>query len=343
MHAFSSGSAYFSYKCECWINIELFNPARSFSAGYLAGLAVNAIGSTRMHASLKSFKFWLPTGKAARWLSTVLCLCSAVSSVIIYLSSTCMPSTLKLLDLSALASVWWLHRDSRNAIKFQPNELAARLLQVQERERQHLSRELHDDVGQLLTAATLQIRWLQGRVPDDLQGHCMGLYNLLEETLTKVRDVSSAFNPRQIATLGIEVSLRAHLIKTLEKLPMNWTFECQQRLSDVPEEMAFTVFRVTQESVTNVLRHAQAKNLHVCLRRQPEGLILSVCDDGAGFVPAKDPAQSGQRGMAGMLERVQQLGGQLSVISKPGTGTQIQAILTWPQRNHARASMVKTP
>ena len=294
-----------------------------------------------MHASLKSFKPWLPTGKTARRLTALLCLCSATSSIIVYLTSATLPSALMLLDLAALGSVWWLHRDSRSAIKLQPKELAARLIQVQESERQHLSRELHDDIGQLLTAATLQIRWLQRRVPEDLQGHCLGLCNVLEETLTKVRDVSAAFNPRQIASLGIEVSLRAHLIKTLENTSLHWTFECHQRLTDLHEDMAFALFRVTQESVTNVLRHAKATNLVVQLRRQADGMKLTVHDDGAGFMPARNPSQAGQRGMAGMLERVEQLGGSIRVISEPGAGTQIDVLLPWQRRTRERASLSK--
>lgn len=245
------------------------------------------------------------------------------------------------LDLVALASVWWLHRDSRSAINLQPKELAARLIQVQENERKHLSRELHDDIGQLLTAATLQTRWLQRRVPEDLQSHCLGLCSLLEETLAKVRDVSTAFNPRQIGSLGIEASLRAHLIKTLENSPLQWTFDCQHRFSDLPEDVAFAVFRVTQESVTNVLRHARATNLVVQLRRTPEGLRLNLSDDGIGFTPAHSPGQAGQRGMAGMLERIEQLGGCLSVISHPGNGTQIEALIPWFDRNRERAKMAK--
>lgn len=252
-----------------------------------------------------------------------------------------MPSSLIVLDLMALASVWWLHLDSRSAIKLQPRELAARLIQVQDNERKHLSRELHDDIGQLLTAATLQTRWLQRRVPEDLQSHCLGLCDLLDETLAKVRDVSTAFNPRQIGSLGIEASLRAHLIKTLEHSHLPWTFECQHRFNDLPEEVAFTVFRVTQESVTNVLRHAHATNLVVQLRRTPDGLRLSVSDDGIGFTPARCPGQAGQRGMAGMLERIEHLGGNLSVTSHPGNGTQIEALIPWSGRTRERAKMAK--
>ena len=295
-----------------------------------------------MHASLKSFKPLCPTGKTARRLTAALCLCSALSSLIVYWTCDALPTPLMLLDLTALASVGWLLRDSRHAIQLQPKELAARMIEVQENERQHLSRELHDDIGQLLTAATLQTRWLQRRVPDDLQAHCLSLCTLLEETLAKVRDVSAAFNPRQIASLGIEVSLRAHLIKTLENASLGWTFECHSRLSDIQEEMAVVIFRVTQESVTNVLRHARASNLLVQLRRQADGLQLSVRDDGVGFVPASNPAAAGQRGMAGMLERVAQLGGTLRVISEPGAGAHIDVLLPWPRRARQRAQLGAT-
>ena len=220
-----------------------------------------------MHASLKSFKPLYPTGKTARRLTAALCLCSALSSIVAYWACDSLPTVLMLLDLTTLASIWWLHRDSRNAITLQPKELAARMIEVQESERQHLSRELHDDIGQLLTAATLQTRWLQRRAPEDLQAHCLSLCTLLEETLAKVRDVSAAFNPTQIASLGLDVSLRAHLMKTLENASLRWTFECHPRLGDIQEDMAVVIFRVTQESVTNVLRHARASNLLVQLRR----------------------------------------------------------------------------
>ena len=295
-----------------------------------------------MHASLKSFKPLYPTGKTARRLTAALCLCSALSSIVAYWACDSLPTVLMLLDLTTLASMWWLHRDSRNAITLQPKELAARMIEVQESERQHLSRELHDDIGQLLTAATLQTRWLQRRAPEDLQAHCLSLCALLEETLAKVRDVSAAFNPTQIASLGLDVSLRAHLMKTLENASLRWTFECHPRLGDIQEDMAVVIFRVTQESVTNVLRHARASNLLVQLRRQADGLHLSVRDDGVGFVPASDPRQAGQRGMAGMLERVEQLNGSISVISEPGAGTHTEVLLPWPRRTHPRAQLGQT-
>ena len=258
-----------------------------------------------------------------------------------YSLSIHLPLGLLLLNVAALTSVWVQYRLSRKSIKFQPQELADRLLQVQENERHRLSRELHDDIGQLLTAAKLQSDWLKRRMPEELHGQCSILCDTLEETLTKVRDVSAILNPRQLASLGLEASLRAHLLKTLANTPVHWSLECHQRLTGIPEEMALAAFRITQEAVTNILRHAQAKNLQVCLQRQPQGLILQIRDDGLGFSPASDPGREGQRGMAGMSERIDQLGGTLTVASEPGKGTQIEALFPWAPRALERASSNK--
>jgi two-component system NarL family sensor kinase len=294
-----------------------------------------------MYASLKSIAQWPPSQENARRFTLLLCGVSTLGSLLVYGLSTPLPLGLLVLDIAALGCVWMQYRLSRKSIKFQPQELAERLLQVQENERHRLSRELHDDIGQLLTAAKLQSDWLKRRMPEDLQGQCSVLCDTLEETLAKVRDVSAILNPRQLASLGLEASLRAHLLKTLSNTPVHWSLECHQRLTGIPEEMAVAAFRITQEAVTNMLRHAEAQNLLVSLQRTPQGLALMISDDGQGFVPATDPGREGQRGMAGMTERIKQLGGTLTVTSEPGKGTQIEALFPWPPRAFERASTNK--
>ncbi|WP_124380180.1 sensor histidine kinase [Pseudomonas synxantha] len=294
-----------------------------------------------MYASLKSLIARSVSRSHARRLILALCLCSVLVSLWVYLQDAPQPLLILLLNLATFSGVALHQWRSRKAIKFQPQELAERLLQVQENERHRLSRELHDDIGQLLTAAKLQGEWLQRRLPQDLQNHCSVLCNTLNETLAKVRDVSAILNPRQLTSLGLEASLRAHLLKTLENTQVCWSLECQQRLTGIPEEMAVAAFRITQEAVTNILRHAQAHNLLVRLQRLPEGLSLVICDDGLGFSPATDPGREGQRGMAGMTERADQLGGTLTVSSQPGKGTRINALFPWAPRALKRASPPK--
>ncbi|WP_397453872.1 sensor histidine kinase [Pseudomonas sp. NA-150] len=294
-----------------------------------------------MHASIKSFKLW-PLGKHhARYLTALLCLCSLAGNFVVYATGRPFPVSLLILDLAALLSTWYCLYRSGNSINFQPRELAERMLEVQETERHRLSRELHDDIGQMLTAAKMQSDWLQRRLPPELEAQFAVLCTTLDETLAKVRDVSAILNPRQLASLGLEASLRAHLVRTLANTPVHWSMECHQRLAGIPEEMAVAAFRITQEAVTNMLRHAQATNLLVRLQRSPEGLQLYIADDGLGFSPAQDPGQEGQRGMAGMNERIALLGGTLTVHSQPGKGTQIEALFPWAPRARERANKSK--
>ncbi|MFL6608307.1 MAG: sensor histidine kinase [Pseudomonas sp.] len=294
-----------------------------------------------MYASFKSFTSWPPSRENARRLTLLLCICSTLGSLLAYWSAMTVPLSLLALNMAVLACVWIQYRLSRKSIKFQPQELADRLLEVQENERHRLSRELHDDIGQLLTAAKLQSEWLKRRMPQELQDQCSVLSETLDETLNKVRDVSAILNPRQLTSLGLEASLRAHLLKTLANTSVNWSLDCQQRMTGIPEEMTVAAFRITQEAITNILRHAQAKNLLVRLQRLPEGLTLVISDDGQGFVPADHPAREGQRGMAGMSERVEQLGGTLKVVSEAGKGTHIEARFPWAPRVLERASKNK--
>lgn len=254
-----------------------------------------------------------------------------------------MHLSLVVLNVAAFSSICYARWRSARSIHLDPQELASQMLQVQETERQRLSRELHDDIGQMLTAAKLQCDWLLRRLPAELSDGATSLNDTLDETLSKVRDVSAILNPRQLASLGLEASLRAHLLRTLSTTEIHWSLECQQRLAGIPEDMAVAAFRITQEAVTNVLRHARAHNLAIRLQRSPEGLRLSIEDDGLGFHPAADPASLGQRGMSGMHERVALLGGRLSVRSEPGNGTHVQALFPWAPRTRERAELRTNP
>ena len=119
-----------------------------------------------MYASLKSFFSWPPSRDHLRWLSLLLCSCSTLASVLVYWLGRPLPLGLLVINVAALACIWMQYGYSRKSIRFQPQELAERLLEVKENERHRLSRELHDDIGQLLTAAKLQTDWLKRRLPD---------------------------------------------------------------------------------------------------------------------------------------------------------------------------------
>lgn len=130
-----------------------------------------------------------------RWATVGLCVASLVANLALYLANQAIPASLLVLQLAATLGAAVQLGLSARSISLRPAELAERMLKVQEDERQHLSRELHDDIGQLLTAAKLQLQWLQRRMPDELQGHCDALRGTLDDTLGNVRDVSALLNP----------------------------------------------------------------------------------------------------------------------------------------------------
>lgn len=295
-----------------------------------------------MYSSLKTFTR-CPRGVALLHRAAVLlCLASLAAGLVCYLNGAQMPVAVVLLQALSLAGVLGIALRRKNAILMSPQELADRLLKVQEAERQRLSRELHDDIGQLLTAAKLQAEWLQRRIPQALQEQCSTLRSTLDDTLSNVRNLATSLAPRQLNSLGLEASLRAHLLRTLENTELRWSLECKSRLEGIPEDMAMAAFRITQEAVTNVLRHARAHNLVVTFQRRPEGLALSISDDGQGFLPSTNPGGEGQCGMAGMAERAHLLNGSLTVHSDPGKGTRIDALFPWPPRTRERANSSKT-
>ncbi len=301
-----------------------------------------SVASFPVYSSLKTFKR-CPRGMALlHRVTLLLCLASLAAGLVCYLDARPLPVILVLLQGLTLFGLLSLPRRRKDSILMTPQELADRLLKVQESERQRLSRELHDDIGQLLTAAKLQAEWLQRRLPETLQEPCTTLRSTLDDTLSSVRNLATSLAPRQLHSLGLEASLRAHLLRTLENTEVRWSLECKSRLEGIPEDMAMAAFRITQEAVTNVLRHARAHNLIVRFQRQPEGLALSISDDGQGFLPSPKPGEEGQCGMAGMAERAHLLNGSLTVHSEPGKGTRIDALFPWPPRTRERANSSKT-
>ncbi|MFF7709296.1 histidine kinase [Pseudomonas sp. NPDC007930] len=239
------------------------------------------------------------------------------------------PALLALNLLCAAALAWHALRPAA------PQALAAQLLAVREHERQRLGRDLHDELGQLLGFCRLRLEWLGKRLGTELQAPAQEINAALAEALEKMRDISSLLNPRQLASLGLEASLRSHLLRALAGTSLQWSLQCRQGLNGLDEAMAVAVFRIVQEAASNTLRHAQARHLSVQLERQAQGLALALSDDGRGFDGAAALAQG--RGLAGIRERAQALGGHLRVASAPGQGCRLSVLLPWPKPRAARA------
>lgn len=205
--------------------------------------------------------------------------------------------------------------------EFESRVLAQRLLTAQEDERSHLARELHDDVTQRLARLAIDAAQAQ-------RGIANGSYHFMREELVRlsedVHGLAYRLHPSILDELGLVEAVRAECDRIARSGTMSLDVTVRAVPTEISRPSALCLFRVAQESLRNVVRHAQAKSVHVSLAGMETGLQLSVVDDGIGFNPAKTGARR-SLGHAGMRERVQLLGGELDVESEPGHGTTIVA------------------
>lgn len=218
-------------------------------------------------------------------------------------------------------------RDQLAELNGELEAVAKRLISVQEDERATLSRELHDDVGQSITALKLGIQALAPALPDPADQQLVGeLLQGADETIHKIRNISMLLRPPQLDALGLEAALRWQvglLFKDRRGVAVELNLApLAQRPSG---EVELAVFRIVQESLTNILRHARASRVEVKLASGVAGVVLDVSDDGAGF----DPEAGGNLGLVTMRERARLAGGFLRMDTAPGRGCRIHAELPW--------------
>ena len=209
--------------------------------------------------------------------------------------------------------------------------LSGRLIATQELERRHIARELHDEIGQCLSAIRVQFSKLQRRIraPEALK-LIDSAAGLTERTLGRVRSLSLLLHPPQLETLGLVAALRWHLREQQRLHDMRIRFEADELNAGVPSDVSTAVYRIVQESLCNARRHGGARTATVRLADLDGMLALDVLDDGCGFNP-EDPLMSDKPtlGLLGMTERARLLGGTLTVNSAPGKGTRISAVFPW--------------
>jgi signal transduction histidine kinase len=202
--------------------------------------------------------------------------------------------------------------------------LSRRLLEVQEDERRSLARDLHDDIGQVLTALKIQLQSLsrasQGTLPRQIE-ECVATTG---HALERVRQLSLSLRPLQLDDLGLIAALRSHLDRQASVGGLTPHFDAGEAPQTLASEIETACFRVAQEAITNVLRHARAKHLWVRVFMEEGRLALSVRDDGAGFdleAARRRAAAGGSLGVVGMEERVALAGGSFELRTGPGQGT----------------------
>jgi signal transduction histidine kinase len=212
-------------------------------------------------------------------------------------------------------------------------ELLKRVVGAQEAERQRIARELHDETGQALTAIGLGLRGAATSLRQDVDktGQTLGkLERLASQALTELQRMIADLRPSHLDDLGLAAALRWYGKEIQTRAPLDVTVEIQGEPRPIPTEVATALFRVAQEALTNVVKHAQAQRASVRLVFQAEDVALVVEDDGIGFDP--EGFNGGKRpnwGLLGMEERAALLGGKLWLHSGPGRGTLVEVTIPY--------------
>jgi signal transduction histidine kinase len=207
--------------------------------------------------------------------------------------------------------------------------LSSHLQQLSEKEKASLARELHDELGGLLVAAKMDLVWLYKRVPigdPDVLARWQRVLNALDEGVDFKRRVVESLRPTLLDNMGLFPAVRWITQETCGRAGLDYTEEYPEQEPRLLDDAAIMVFRLVQESLTNVVKHAHAVMVHVSLRIEGDDFIVVIEDDGRGIEPERLNAL-GSHGLATMRHRVRSFGGELEIDTPPTGGTRLRARL----------------
>lgn len=224
----------------------------------------------------------------------------------------------------------------------QLRHLSRRILLVQEEERKRISRELHDVVAQLLTGINVRLATLKMEALASSKGISQKISNtqkLVEKSVDIVHRFARELRPAVLDDLGLIPALHSFLKSFSEKTGLRASLKAFAGLEKLSNAKRTVLYRVAQEALTNVARHAQASRVEVCIRKLPDAVLMLIKDDGKAFeVDQIVQARKSQRlGLLGMRERVEMVGGTFGVESAPGHGTTIRAQVPFHKRTKEQA------
>jgi len=220
-------------------------------------------------------------------------------------------------DVAALARTF---NDMLDRLESERRDSAQRALMVQEAERQRIARELHDEVGQTLTGVMLQVEGLAGAIPEELREQLDELRETARQGTEEVRRIARRLRPEALEDLGLQSALSALATRVAEQAHLDVSRHLDPRLTlSQPQELV--VYRVAQEALTNVARHAHAEHVELRLDRVEPNAVLIVRDDGRGLEPAD---LSSSNGIRGMRERAMLIDAQLAIGPAGDRGTEVK-------------------
>ncbi len=202
--------------------------------------------------------------------------------------------------------------------------LSENIMASQEREKAMVAGELHDHLGQVLTALRMDTVWIKKflvNIDEKAESRAEKMCCLIDNTIDDVRDMAYRLRPRVLDDLGLVDALES-LISDFEKRSNVSCVFKHEKIEAINETLTTALYRIVQEAVTNALRHSSATTIYVELKMKNGFLLLNIKDNGCGF-PIQDENEILSFGLAGMKERADLVGGKLDIISIPGTGTEI--------------------
>jgi two-component system, NarL family, sensor histidine kinase UhpB len=220
-------------------------------------------------------------------------------------------------DVAALARTF---NDMLDRLESERRDSAHRALMVQEAERGRIARELHDEVGQTLTGVMLQVEGLAAAIPEELREQLDELRETARHGTEEVRRIARRLRPEALEDLGLQSALSALATRVAEQAHVDISRHLDARLTLSPQQ-ELVVYRVAQEALTNVARHARAEHVELRLDRVEPHAVLTVRDDGGGVDP-RDLSSS--HGIRGMRERAMLIGAQLAIGPGNGRGTEVK-------------------
>lgn len=207
--------------------------------------------------------------------------------------------------------------------------LSARLVDVQEQERRHLARELHDEVGQALTAIKMDIGVALRQLGDDPRARSTldEARQIAERTLQSVRELSQLLHPSMLDDFGLPEALDAYLRGTSQRTGIRMKFTHEGLTGRLPVDVEICVYRIVQEAVTNVVRHSGARTCMVSIAHRDDVLRIAIDDDGKGLSAKQAAGMQRGLGLIAMRERAQALAGRLSIENRPEGGVRVLVTL----------------
>jgi two-component system sensor histidine kinase UhpB len=206
-------------------------------------------------------------------------------------------------------------------LEFERRDSARRALLVQEGERRRIARELHDEVGQTLTGVMLQVEGLSTAIPDELRDQLDELRETARQGTEDVRRIARRLRPEALEDLGLQSALAALATSFSDQAHIRVSRHLEPPRLPLSEEQELVIYRVAQEAMTNVARHAKASAVELRLERDKDQVVLTVRDDGRGLSPA---AKTSSHGIRGMRERAMLIGAGLAIAPAPVGGTEVK-------------------